>query len=302
MQTGTYKIADEIVQITSLYSDVHDMLRDYVSSEKATTQPQPNGATSSQSCNGSESKGCNESESKGCNGSGSESEIIHIETTEEEIRKEQEMSDEEMRYEGHEEIQYPAGYLETLAIYRKLCGALASRNVMLMHGSVIAVDGQGYLFTAASGTGKSTHVRLWRKRFGDRAVMVNDDKPLIRVAKEENGPDEANKPNGSDGTNGVKVIVYGTPWDGKHHLSNNIAVPLKAICILERGEKNEIHKISPFEAFPMLIQQSHRPTDAASFMKVMEMLKEVAQNVGLYRLHCNMEDEAAKVSYEGMQG
>ena len=80
------------------------------------------------------------------------------------------------------------------------------------------MDGQAVLFTAKSGTGKSTHTKLWRDLFGERAVMVNDDKPLLRILK--------------DG-----VLVCGTPWDGKHRLSTNCALPLKAICILERGKK-----------------------------------------------------------------
>ena len=133
-------------------------------------------------------------------------------------------------------------YLETLTVYRKIATAFLERSVLLMHGSVVAVDGEAYMFTALSGTGKSTHVRLWRKLFGDRAVMVNDDKPLVRIG-------------------GERAIVYGTPWDGKHHLSNNIAVPLKAIVVLRRGLENEIHPLTVQEAFPTLLQQSFRTED-----------------------------------------
>lgn len=255
MYTGIYKLADEIVEIRSIYSEVHQMCRDYA-------------------WVGSESE---------------REKAIVVETTIEEIHREQTMSDEEMKYEGLEAIQYPESYLETLAIYRKICGEMVYRDVLLMHGSVIAVDGQGYLFTAASGTGKSTHVRLWRKLFGERAVMVNDDKPLVRVKKSKESKE------------GIEIIVYGTPWDGKHHLSNNISVPLKGICILERGEKNEIHRITPEDAIAMLIQQSHRPTNIQAAMTALDLLGEIAENVALYELHCNMEDEAAKVSYEGMR-
>ena len=111
--------------------------------------------------------------------------------------------------------------METLAVYRKIADQMLSYDTLLFHGSVVAVDETGYLFTAKSGTGKSPHARLWREYLGERAVMVNDDKPLLQITK--NG-----------------VIAYGTPWDGKHHLSSNIAVPLKAICILTRASENHI--------------------------------------------------------------
>ena len=98
---------------------------------------------------------------------------------------------------------------------------MISYDTILFHGSVIAVDGIGYLFTAKSGTGKSTHTRLWREYFGDRAAMVNDDKPLLKITDSS-------------------VIAYGTPYNGKHRLGTNISVPLKAICILTRAADNHI--------------------------------------------------------------
>ena len=82
---------------------------------------------------------------------------------------------------GREIIPYPNDYLETLAIYRKLVEGMLSYDALLFHGSAVAVDGIGYLFTATSGTGKSTHSRFWRETFGERAVMVNDDKPLLKL-------------------------------------------------------------------------------------------------------------------------
>ena len=177
-------------------------------------------------------------------------------------------------------------YLETLAVYRKIAEQMLSYDTILFHGSVIAVDGFGYLFTAKSGTGKSTHARLWRETFGDRAVMVNDDKPLLRITK--------------DG-----VTAYGTPWDGKHRLSTNTSVPLKGICILERAAKNHIIRLDTKEqlrcAYPMIVQQTHKSTNPANALKTMELIDRLMEAVPIYRLSCNMEPEAAKVAYEGMQ-
>ena len=81
--------------------------------------------------------------------------------------------------EGAAVREHADPYLETLAVYRKLAQLLVQDDILLMHGAVVAVDGQAYLFTAKSGTGKTTHTRLWMQQFGDRAVMVNGDKPLL---------------------------------------------------------------------------------------------------------------------------
>ncbi len=177
--------------------------------------------------------------------------------------------------------RFSDGYLEALAVYRRIAEKMLDHDTLLFHGSAIAVDGTGYLFAARSGTGKSTHARLWRQQFGERAVMVNDDKPLLRVTE--------------DG-----VTVYGTPWDGKHHLSSPIAVPLKAVCILRRDVSDHIEPIGKREAWPMLLQQAYRPADPAALSRVLTLLDRLAGQVSLYSLGCTMEQSAALVSYEGM--
>ena len=174
-------------------------------------------------------------------------------------------------------------YLEVIALYRKIAERMLRDDTLLFHGSVIAVDGEAYLFTAASGTGKSTHTRLWRQIFGDRAVMVNDDKPLLTITKSG-------------------VTASGTPWCGKHRLSTNITVPLKAICILERGQENKIEPISASQALPMLLQECHRPEAPDKLVRLLDLLDQMISKVALYRLQCNMEPEAAIVAYSGMGG
>ena len=181
--------------------------------------------------------------------------------------------------EGNPVSQYSGRYLETLAVYRKIAELLIEDNILLFHGSAIAVDGEAFLFTAKSGTGKSTHTRLWREVFGDRAVMVNDDKPLLLLR-------------------GGKVWACGTPWDGKHRLSTNTIVPLSGICILERGKENTIAPISAQEALPEIFQQSYRPQNLGKLLEVVETL---THSVDFYRLQCNMDPEAAQVAYNGMK-
>ena len=97
-------------------------------------------------------------------------------------------------------------------------------NAMLLHSSAVCVDNKAYLFTADSGTGKSTHTELWMSYFGEKAVMINDDKPVIRII-------------------GSKIYACGTPFSGKNDINKNIMVPLQAICSLNRGEKNTIERL-----------------------------------------------------------
>lgn len=176
---------------------------------------------------------------------------------------------------------FSAPYLERLALYRKIAECLLSEDIMLFHGSALALDGAGYLFTAPSGTGKSTHVALWRAVFGDRVQMVNDDKPLLKITE--------------DG-----IWVCGTPWDGKHRLSSNISVPLRGVCLLTRDTVNHIEPVSGREALPVLLEQSQRPAGAEKMACYLKLLDRFSKGTRFYRLGCNMEPEAARVAYAGM--
>jgi hypothetical protein len=97
-----------------------------------------------------------------------------------------------------------------------------------------------------------------------------------------------------------QVIIYGTPYNGKHKRGSNISVPLKAICILERGQTNEIKSITYKEAFPILIQQTYRPEDKDKYMLTINLLEKMSKQLNYYNLQCNMDIESAKVAYEGI--
>ena len=130
---------------------------------------------------------------------------------------------------------------EETVIYRHITDILSFYDTILFHGSVVSVDGEGYMFTAKSGVGKSTQSRLWKEFFGERAVIVNDDKPLIKLIN-----------------NGMPY-VYGTPWSGKYELNSNISVPLKAICIIRQSRENSISRVSVAEYYGTLLQQCYQP-------------------------------------------
>lgn len=188
----------------------------------------------------------------------------------------------EAEEEGMRVRTFTDPFLERAAIQRKFAEFLFDKQVLMLHGSVVAVDGEGYLFTAKCGTGKSTHTRLWRQIFGTRAVMVNDDKPFVKL-------------------DGEQVLVCGTPWSGKHGLEENITVPLKGICILERGLENRIWPIEAEAALPMLIKQSYCPLEENKVEIFGSLVRTLAERVPLWKMQCNKEPEAASVAYEAMR-
>ena len=175
----------------------------------------------------------------------------------------------------------PDSYLETLAVYRKIAVGMLKYDTFLMHGSVVAACGDAYLFTAPSGTGKTTHIKLWLENIPD-SYVVNGDKPLIRVRE---GYCEA----------------CGTPWSGKERMNTNVMVPLRAICLLERGVENSIEEISFLEAYTKLFQQTYLPSEADYVRKTMELIRKLSESVHFYRLACNMEPEAALLAASAMK-
>ncbi|MCD8370946.1 MAG: hypothetical protein LUC94_11635 [Clostridiales bacterium] len=203
--------------------------------------------------------------------------------TQADIEFEREKVAREDEIEGIPTRHFSNAYLETLSVYRKIAVRLLDYDTLLFHGSALSMDGEGYMFTAVSGTGKSTHARLWREQFQERVVMVNDDKPLLKLT--DRG-----------------ILAYGTPWNGKHRLSTNISVPLKAICILSRDQSNHIAPVSVWEAYPILLQQTYRPDDVLAMEKTLELLDRLMAGVALYALGCNMEPEAAMTAFRGMNG
>ena len=175
-------------------------------------------------------------------------------------------------------------YLETLALYWKICDRLADHGVFLMHSSAIAVDGKAYLFAAKSGTGKSTHARLWREvlpSLGHTVCMVNDDKPLIRVTPQE-------------------ILVCGTPWQGKHHLGENICVPVSAVGKICRSPENRVTSLEDSACWKLLIEQSYLPADPLRAGRVLQLLGEIRRRIRFCTICCDQKPEAALVSWAAM--
>lgn len=192
------------------------------------------------------------------------------------------LTNEEIAFENKGNGKWSNGYLESLAVYRKICCHLLEHNTVLFHCSALAIDGRAFLFTAPSGTGKSTHTRLWREYFGDRVVMINDDKPLLKIKDK-------------------KVMVYGTPYGGKYNIQTNTSAEVCGIVILYQAPENIAEKLDFKQAFPMLLNQTYKFEKAIQTFKVIELVKTL-ENLPVYRYGCNISDEAVTTIYEQLKG
>ncbi len=181
------------------------------------------------------------------------------------------------------ETPYPDSFYEHCMVRSRLAEMLISRGLLLFHGAAVAVDGTGYIFTAKSGTGKSTHARYWQELFGTRAVIINDDKPFLHIGEDS-------------------VTVYGSPWAGKDDIQVNTSAPVKAICLLERSGNNFITAVSPGEAFPILYRETCLLETKEQRRRQLALLDKLSRSVKLYRLGVNMSVDAARTAYAGMNG
>ncbi len=157
---------------------------------------------------------------------------------------------------------------------------LLNKGGIVIHASSIAWNGKGILFTAPSGTGKSTHVRLWEKYFGDAVEVVNDDTPAIRFIDEE-------------------PMLCGTPWSGSSDKFKNINVPIKAIVVLNQAPQNSIRRLEIYEAIPMVMPRCFLPYfDGELMKKAYDVLGRIINKIPVYYLSCTPDKEAMELVYE----
>ena len=202
---------------------------------------------------------------------------LFFEITEELLEKERMLAKEQQdRGKGSAAAPRDA-YLETLALYRLIAEELPRLDRLLLHASALSFEGQGALFLARSGGGKSTHAALYRSEYPDRVQMINDDKPVLWFRE--------------DG-----IYACGTPWSGKHRISRPIAVPLKAAALVVKAKDNRMEEIPSSLALPEFFAQTYRPESAEALGKTLSLLKRLSETVPLYRLDCTKDPEAARLS------
>ena len=174
---------------------------------------------------------------------------------------------------------------EFVTLLRMLSETLIDYDTFLMHGAVIAADGKAYLFTAPSGTGKTTHIRQWLERLPG-AFVVNGDKPFIKTS--------------GDGT---PPLACGSPWGGKENLYTDAMVPLKAVILMERAEDNHMERVSFAEAFPTLLQQVYRPEDKGKMRKTLQLMQRLNPAVSFWRFRCNnFKPDCFDTAYSALTG
>ena len=170
---------------------------------------------------------------------------------------------------------------EVIVTANRFYRSLLDFGGFMLHSSAVAVDGRAYLFSAPSGTGKSTHTELWLKLFGERAYILNDDKPALCVT--DSG-----------------IMACGTPWSGKSDLNVNAQLPIGGICVLKRSEQNYIRRMDEGAAVYSLLNQTIRPEDGGAMSKLLSLLDEVVRAVQVWEMGCNISLEAAQMAYDAM--
>ena len=165
--------------------------------------------------------------------------------------------------------------MESLIILRKTADKMINYGILLVHGAAIAIGNKCFIFIAPSGTGKTTHIKKWLKLYPD-SFVVNGDKPFVDV---------------------YSKIAYGSPWCGKEKMNTNTGVPIAGIVYLEQGSCNSICEMSFKEMLPYLLRQCYIPEDPDLTVKSLKLIGEL-NSIPFYKLTCNMEDEAAVISYE----
>ena len=266
------RLADRIIEIHSLYDSVYSMCRDYLKPPLAEELSCPTTKYAAEPS-------------------------LKIEVTKEdierEIRETARVRLAEMKLQSNlsgaahiikqpGEIEvYPPEVLETTAVYRKIASEILMYDTFVMHGSVVATQGAGYMFTAPSGVGKTTRTKLWLDHIPG-SIVVNGDKPLLRVTEDA-------------------VYAYGTPWCGKEKWNTNTSVPLRAIFLLERvqdGENNTVTELRFSEAFPVLYRQTFRPDHPEARAKALHLLLALSNIVKIYRLRCAPTPEAVLMAWD----
>ena len=191
-----------------------------------------------------------------------------VSPTKEEIDEEIEVS----------EFNPSRGYAESICVYRKIADNLPLFDRMVFHGAVISYDNNGYIFTAPSGTGKTTHISLWKK-FVEGVEIVNGDKPILWV-------------------DGKKVTAFATPYAGKEGFQNHSSIEIKGICIIHRGKENKIRRVQTSEFLTEMLTQMYIPPEAETTEKTLDMLDTIVRTIPVYILECDISEEAVKTSFE----
>ena len=160
--------------------------------------------------------------------------------------------------------------------------ASAPYNTALFHAAVVNYEGKGYMFLGKSGTGKSTHARLWLKHI-DGSELMNDDNPVVRFFDDGNG-------------GAPRAVVYGSPWSGKTPCYRNVQAPVGGIVLLSQAPFNKIVRLKGVQAYAALVTSiSGKRWDKSVADGLHATENALAKNVPVWHLECLPDEAAAKL-------
>ena len=156
--------------------------------------------------------------------------------------------------------------------------ATADKGTVLFHAAVVSHQGKGYMFLGPSGTGKSTHARLWLKYIGG-TELVNDDNPVVRISDDN-------------------IMVYGSPWSGKTPCYRNVNYPIGAIVLLSQAPYNKIQRMGGIHAYASLMESiSGKRWDSRIADGLHQTQNSLVMSVPMWHLECLPDEEAATMCF-----
>jgi len=177
--------------------------------------------------------------------------------------------------------QDPSG-VEFYAVSVALGDTLPFYNRLQTHGVALEYEGRAYIFSAPSGTGKSTRAFIWQEHIGGN--IINGDKPILHFL-----PDHS-------------VLACGSPWSGKEGLQQPRCVPLGGLCLLERSEENTIRRASAQEYFDFFLKQVQVPQSPEGIRKALELIEALYADVPVWLLRNDNTTAGLKVCFEALTG
>ena len=191
---------------------------------------------------------------------------------------------EELDAAVNESPDFPPWYTEFSLLYRDIMRSVPYYGVFAIHGAAITCGERAYIFTAPSGTGKSTHIRQWKKYLGDKVDIINGDKPVVLIGEKE-------------------AFICSTPWSGKEGWHKNRCAVLGGVCILKRGKENSIKTVEPGAVLDELISQIFIPVgDATAALLSLELFDRMCGLAPFYQLSCDISEQAVKTAYSALTG
>jgi len=167
-------------------------------------------------------------------------------------------------------------YLESTAIYRKICEKIIEFDGFLIHSSVIKTGNSAICFLGQSGAGKTTQSNYWVRDLG--AYYINGDKPIVRYINGE-------------------FVAFGTPWCGKEQFNSNTFAPIRAFVNVNKAQYNKIEKLPMEKSFPVCFCRIYCPENE-SLVKIMNLLEKMLSKVPTFNLFCKKEPQSAMMTYE----